>query len=175
MLQKIPGKAPTGGQTGTEPPETYTKERVNELMQRRVERSHQSFFKRYGVQDLNGLDDLFAKAKSVDGLNQKIEELTKGSTDLQSRYDELMNQNRDLAKKYAFTSRNIRPELYSDIEAMFKGKGLEITEATLNEELKTHPDWYNKAGTVTPIGTETQPELRPGEREEASRIFGVDL
>lgn len=170
-----PGKTPTGRQTGAVPPETFTKERVNELMQRRIERSHQAFFNRYGVKDLNELDELFAKAKSVDGLQEQIETLTKNGADLQSRYDELTNANKDLAKKYAFTSRNIRPELYGDIETYFKGKGLDITEATLNEELKTHADWYNKPSAVVPLGNETHEEPGMSEREQASKLLGVQL
>lgn len=178
MLNKTnPGQiAPTGRQTGSSSPATFTKERVNELMQKRIERSHQAFFKRYGVQDLEGLDALFANAKSVDGLKQQIEELTKGNADWETKFNELTNQNRELAKKYAFTSRNIRPELYSDIETYFKGKNLDINETTLNEELKTHLDWCNKAGSVVPLGVEN-----PGtsdqvtEREQASKLLGVDL
>lgn len=176
MPNRIPGKQPTGGQTGKQVrPEMFTKERVNELMQKRIERSHQAFFNRYGVKDLTGLDDLFGRAKAVDELNQKIEELTKNGTDLQARNDELMNQNRDLSKKYAFTSRNIRPELYSDIETFFKGKGLDINEETLNEELKTHPDWYNKSGTVVSLGNEPHASEQPSERELAGKLLGVEL
>lgn len=175
-MNQNPGTKPTGRQTGNRvTPETFTKERVNELMQRRVERSHQAFFTRYGVKDLNELDDLFGRAKSVDGLNQKIEELTKSGTDLQAKFDELTSQNRELSKKYAFSSRNIRPELYGDIETFFKGKGLDITEETLNEELKTHPDWYNKAGTITPLGAESHQSDEVSEREQASKLLGVEL
>lgn len=171
-----PMPKPTGGQPGKRiPPEMFTKDRVNELMQKRVERSHRAFFTRYGVEDLNGLDDLFGKAKLVDDLNKKIEELTKGNADLQSRYDELTNQNRELAKKYAFTSRNIKPELYSDIETYFKGKGLDINETTLNEELKTHLDWYSKPSNVVPLGNEAAAASGPDEREAASQLFGVSL
>lgn len=171
-----PGNKATGSQSGKSSPIMFTKERVNELMQKRVERSHQSFFNRYGVKDLNELDDLFGKAKSVDGLNQQIEELTKNGTDLQTKFDELTNQNRELTKKYAFTSRNIRPELYKDIETYFKGKNLDITEDTLNEELKTHLDWCNKAGPVVNLGNEgTGPTDQSTERERAGQLFGVDL
>ena len=171
-----PGTKPTGRQTGTVSPATFTKERVNELMQKRIERSHQAFFNRYGVKDLNELDDLFGRAKSIDGLNQQIQELMKGNQDLQTRFDELTANNRELAKKYAFTSRNIRPEMYSDIETYFKGKGLDITEETLNEELKTHSDWYNKASQVVPLGNES-PGPAPGlsEREQAGKLLGVEL
>lgn len=177
MQPKNPGRRPTGRQTGKRvTPETFTKERVNELMQKRVERSHQAFFNRYGVKDLNELDGLFGKANSVDELNAKIEELTKNGTDLQARFDELTNQNRDLTKKYAFTSHNIKPELYNDIETYFKGKGLDITEDTLNEELKTHPDWYNKSGNIVSLGSEAPgPSNEMAERELAGKFLGVQL
>ena len=171
-----PGKTPTGRQPGKSSPVTFTKERVNELMQKRIERSHQAFFNRYGVKDLNELDDLFGKAKSVDGLNQKIEELTKGNQDLQTRFDELTTQHRDLTKKYAFTSRNIRPELYSDIETYFKGKNLDINEDTLNEELKSHLDWCNKTSNVVSLGTEQASQSNQmSEREMAGQLLGVQL
>ena len=169
------GKTTTRSQTDTERPQMFTKERVNELMQKRIERSHQAFFNRYGVKDLEGLDDLFGKAGSVEELNQKIEELIKNRDELQGKYDELTNQNRELTKKYAFTSRNIRPELYSDIETYFKGKGLDINDQTLNEELKTHGDWCNKTNTIVSLGSETKGSSAPSEREFASKIFGVDL
>ncbi len=177
MLQKPnPGNPGTGVQSGKSSPQLFTKERVNELMQKRVERSHQSFFNRYGVKDLNELDDLFAKSKSVDGLNQKIAELTASNTDWQNRYNELDGNHKEMAKKYAFTSRNIRPELYKDIETYFKGKNLDITEETLNEELKTHLDWCNKAGPVVPLGTDPSGQTdQTTEREQASQLFGIDL
>lgn len=170
-----PGTKATGSQTGKSSPAMFTKERVNELMQKRIERSHQAFFNRYGVKDLNELDDLFGKANSVDGLKSQIEELMKGNQDLQTRFDDLTNQNRELAKKYAFTSRNVRPELYSDIETYFKGKGLDINETTLNEELKTHLDWCNKAGSIVPLGNEGQSAPETSERERASQLLGVQL
>lgn len=175
MVKNNPGNQATGGQTGSSPA-MFTKERVNELMQKRIERSHKAFFDRYGVKDLKELDDLFGKAGTVDGLNQQIQDLLKNSEDLQNRYNELESNNRDLLKKYAFTSRNIKPELYSDIETYFKGKNLDITEETLNEELKTHLDWCNKAGTVVPLGNESNPgndEIT--ERERAGQLLGVQL
>ena len=169
------GKKPTERQIGDVQPKMFTKDRVNELMQKRIERSHQAFFNRYGVKDLNGLDDLFSKANSVEGLNQKIEELTRGNSDLQSKYDELTNQHKELTKKYAFTSRNIRPEMYSDIETYFKGKGLDVNEETLNEELKTHLDWYNKPGNVVSLGAETNSATEASEKELAGKLLGVEL
>ena len=171
-----PGIKATGSQTGKSSPATFTKERVNELMQKRIERSHQAFFNRYGVKSLEELDALFSKANSVEGLKQQLEESMKASQDLQSKFDELTNQNRDLTKKYAFTSRNIRPEKYSDIETYFKGKGLDINETTLNEELKTHADWCAKVGNVVPLGNESPGQVtEQSERERASALLGVEL
>lgn len=172
---RIPGNEVTGDQTGKSSPAMFTKERVNELMQKRVERSHNAFFSRYGVKDLKELDDLFGKAGSVEGLNQQIQDLIKARDELQKTYDDLTSQHQELTKKYAFTSRNIRPEKYSDIETYFKGKGLDINETTLNEELKTHSDWCNKAGTVVPLANEPQPATQVEEREVASNLFGVKL
>jgi hypothetical protein len=66
--------------------------------------------------------------------------------------------------------------LYSDIETYFKGKGLDINEETLNEELKTHLDWCNKAGAIVPLGNESNPgndEIT--ERERAGQLLGVQL
>lgn len=169
------GKTTTRGQNREGQPKMFTKEQVNGLMQKRVERSHQAFFNRYGVKDLNDLDDLFGRSKSVDGLNQQIEELIKNRDELQTQYDELTNQNRDLAKRYAFTSRNIKPELYNDIEMYFKGKGLDINETTLNEELKTHLDWCNKVGTMSNLGAEMHTPDGATEREMAGKLLGVEL
>jgi flagellar capping protein FliD len=164
-----PGQEATGGQTGTNSPETsFTKERVNELMRKRVERSHQAFFTRYGVKDLNELDELFGKAGSVDQMKSQIEELTSKHTELENRYKEM-------TKKYAFSSRNIKPDKYADIETYFKGKGLEINEDTLNEELKGHSDWINQTGSVVSLGQEQSHSEGPSEKERASKLLGVDL
>ena len=90
MLNKnlTPGIKATGSQTGKSSPATFTKERVNELMQKRIERSHQAFFNRYGVKSLEELDALFSKANSVEGLKQQLEESMKSSQELQSKFDE---------------------------------------------------------------------------------------
>ena len=169
-----PGNVATGG-AGDNQPEMFTKERVNELMRKRVERSHKSFYDRYGVKDLNELDALFGKAGSVDQLKANIEELTKNRDEVQGKLDELTNQHKEMVKKYAFTSRNIRPDKYSDIETYFKGKNLEINEDTLNEELKGHTDWINKVNNVVSVGQEHSGSGNQSDREMASKFLGVDL
>lgn len=165
----------------TEGEKMFTKEQVNNMMRKRIERSHQSFFNRYGVKDLEELDSLFGKAKQNDeltnqytGLQTRFDELTKGNTDLQTKFDELTSQNQDLLKKYAFMSKNVKPELYSDIETYFKGKGLDINEDTLSEELKTHMDWCKKADVI-PLSNEPNTHTEMDEKEMAGKLLGVEL
>ena len=169
------GKTVTADQTGNNSPEMFTKERVNELMKRRIERSHQSFFNRYGVKDLKELDDLFGKAYNSDEIKQQLEESLAANKDLQSKYDDLTNQHSDLTKRYAFNSKNINPEKYSDIETYFKGKNLDINEDTLSEELKTHQDWVKNANVITSLGSEVNDVPSLDEKALASRYLGVDL
>jgi DNA-directed RNA polymerase subunit F len=169
-MENLPGTEPTGGQTGTtNPPERmFTESRVKDLMRKRVERSHNSFFKRYGVSNLEELDQLFEKAGQLTSLQTQFDELTQ-------RNAELMNQHKDLTKRYAYKIGNINPEKMADIEAYFKGKNLDIDESTLGEELKTHPDWAQKPVTMESLGAETHQSGGVNEAEEASRYFGVDL
>ena len=166
----IPGKKVTGDQAGNNPsPEKmFTKEQVNDLMKKRVERSHNSFYTRYGVKDLSEMDALFSKAKNHDAMKGEIDELTGKNT-------ELTSQLKDLTKKYGYKSCNINPDKINDIETYFKGKNLDIDENSLATELKTHPDWVSKPVTIENLGAEQTPPPEVDEAAEASRFFGVDL
>lgn len=149
-------------ETGESKPErTFTKAEVNELMKKRVGRSHSAFFNRYGVKDLDELDKLFGQSNSYGPLKQQ--------------YDELTNSHNDLVKKYAYLVNNVDNSRINDIETYFKGKNLQIDEITLAKELKNHPEWAGKAGIVQNIGAEATPPIDVDERVEASRIFGVRL
>ena len=174
-MEENPGKPVTGDQAGQATPGTFTKERVNELMQKRIERSHRAFYDRYGVKDLKGLDDLFGKAQSVDSLNERVAELTKDGEALQAKYSELEGRNRELARKYALKANDVREDIVSDIEAYFKGKGLEIDEDTLATEMASHPEWKSVPSTIVPLGSEASHPDGPTEAELASRYLGVDL
>lgn len=158
-----PGKA-------DKPELKFTKDQVNELMTKRVARSHKAFFDRYGVKDMAELDALFAKASDFDGVKAKLDEL-------EPKYSDLETNHKDLAKKYAYKVGNINPDKIADIETYFKGKGIDIDENTLNEELKTHSDWVAKP--VTPViesmGAEVVPSGGVDEKEIASGIFGVPI
>ena len=170
-----PGNEPTGGQNGNLAEITFTKEEVNELMQRRVARSHEAFFKRYGVKDLSELDALMGYKESYDTLNVEHENLKKERDDLSAKYGDLETQHKDLTKRYAYKVGNINNEKINDIETYFKGKNLDINEESLMAELKTHPDWANKVSTIESIGIESTPTPPVDEAVEASNIFGVDL
>ena len=160
-----PGIEATGSQKQER---TFTKEQVNELMQKRVKRSHQAFFDRYGVKDLNELDALFGKSHDYDGLKLQNDELNQKNSDLETL-------NMDLTKRYAYKVGNINPDRYPDIETYFKGKNLNIDENTLMQEVKTHPEWVNKVATIQSLGSEVTETPTVDEKAEASNIFGVDL
>ena len=159
------------------PEKLFTRDEVSEIIQKRVERSHQSFFKRYGVKDLSELDELFNKANTVDQVKADYDALKAEHDKLTTDHTELTGQHKDLIKKYAFKSKNINPDKVTDIETYFKGKGLEVDETSLDSELQTHPDWILKMPGISEIGSETgdEPDSDAEERAYASRIFGVEL
>lgn len=159
----------TTPETGTPTPEiTFTQSQVNNLMRKRVERSHNSFFNRYGVKNLEELDDLVSKAMSWDEAEAKNNEWSQ-------KYADLETSHKDLTKKYAYKVGNIDEKKIADIETYFKGKGIDIDEKTLMEELKTHPEWAAKVATITQLGAETATPPETDGRAEAERIFGVKL
>lgn len=158
---------PAAEETASVQPEkerTYTKAEVQDLMKRRVERSHKAFFTRYGVDDLKGLDELMHKSKSY--------------SDMESEYGAIQVKNSELTRENAFLRNNINPEKYEDIIAFFKGTGIDFSEEQLLEALKTHPEWLKVTPSVTTIqkmGNEFHKEDLPSERDLASKLLGVKL
>lgn len=177
------GKTVTVDQEQGGSPKTFTQEQVNEMMKKRLERSHNSFFERYGVKDLNELDELFAKAKDSEDLGAKVAQLTQEKEELNTKFNELTAQNdqlstqyKDLTKNYAFQANKIDPNKINDIEMYFKGKGLDINAETLGEELKNHQHWkINEPPTVVNVGNEQSGRVTDDGKEMASKFFGVDF
>lgn len=159
-VETVPGES--------KPERTFTKDQVNKIMQRRVERSHNAFFTRYGVKDLQELDNLVGQSRSYGPLNEKYGELEK-------THNDLLGTHKDLTKRYAFLLSNIDESRIPDIETYFKGKDIEIDENTLANELKTHPEWVKKSGPIQFIGAESTPSPDIDEREVAGKILGVNL
>lgn len=149
-------------------PRTYTQDQVTALMKKRVERSHNSFFKRYGVGNLQELDDLFTRSSKY---NQ-----------LESDYNNIRMRNADLVQENAFLKNNINPDRYADIVAHFKGTGKEFSEQALIEALNTHPEWLKQTNTapanqttISSLGVERSGPQVENEKEIASKLFNVQL
>lgn len=144
------------------PERRYTKQEVIDMMKRRVARSHGAFFKRYGVENLQGLDDLFDKSKKFGSMNDEFGKI-------QLRNSELMREN-------AFLRNNIDPNRYDDIIAYFKGNDLEFSEEELLKALPTHNEWLKQttpAMTIKSLGSEAHTMPKADEADIAGRLLGV--
>ena len=179
MLDEMPeNNAVTATETGTEegtetetpvtepiaqPEKTYTKNQVIDMMKRRVGRSHNAFFKRYGVVDLKGLDELFENSKKFNSMNDEFGRL-------QLRNSELMREN-------AFLRNNINPDKYDDIVAYFKGNNLEFSEEELLKALPTHNEWLKQTApamtTIKSLGSEAHTLPKADEADIAGKLLGV--
>lgn len=150
-----PAKTPAGRQ--------FSEQQVNELMKRRLERSHQRFFNRYGVKDLSELDSLIGKAQAYDAMRE--------------RYNNYKTENEALNEKNIFISNNINPERYEDVRAFFKGTNTLFNEGALIEALKTHPEWVKaiQGGTIKVLGSEGHIAPKENEAERAAKLLGVNL
>ena len=149
--------------TSEKPERTYTKAEVQDLMRRRVDRSHKAFFTRYGVENLNGLDDLMRKSQKFG-----------------DDYAAMQLKNSDLVRENAFLKNNIRPDKYEDIVTYFKGANIEFSEEQLIEALKTHHEWLKvqedkkpPTTTITKMGSEAHAHSTPSEKERAEKLLGV--
>lgn len=149
----------------TEQEKLYNKQQVIEMMKRRVNRSHSAFFKRYGVENLQGLDELFEKSKQFGSMNDEFGKI-------QLRNSELMREN-------AFLRNNIDPNRYDDIIAYFKGKDMDFSEEELLKALPTHNEWLKQTApamtTIKSLGSEAHTMPKANESELASRLLGVKL
>lgn len=146
---------------------SFTQEMVDEIVRNRLERDRQSTFKRYGVENREGLDELIGKSQSYDIMKE--------------RYEAIKTENGTLREKMAFITNNINPAREEDVRAYFKGKGIEFNETNLVNELVTHPEWLNvkqtdnsPKTTITALGVEHNPMPKhESEEERQKRIFGV--
>ena len=148
------------------PERRYTKQEVIDMMKRRVNRSHNAFFKRYGVENLKGLDDLFEKSKQFGSMNDEFGKI-------QLRNSELMREN-------AFLKNNVNPDKYADIIAYFKGNDIEFSEEELLKALPTHTEWLKQTAapattTIKSLGSEAHTLPKADEADIASRLLGVKL
>lgn len=146
------------------PERTWTKDQIVEMMKKRVARSHNAFFKRYGVQDLKSLDELFEKSKKYG--------------EMDSEFGKIQLRNSELMRENAFLRNNINPDKYNDIIAYFKGTDTEFSEEELLKALPTHQEWLKQAApatTIKSLGSEAHTLPKVDEAERAGRLLGVKL
>lgn len=143
---------------------TFTQEKVNEIVRDRLNK----VYKRYGVNDKNGLDDLVAKAQSYSVMSEM--------------YEATEAKNKELLRDLAFLRNNINPDRQNDIMAHFKGNGVDFTEENLINELSTHPEWLNPVKvddkpktTFEIIGNDSSTgKVRENEADMVAKMFGFD-
>ena len=163
-----PEAEPVAAESAPESPaeRRYTKAEVIDMMKRRVARSHSAFFKRYGVEDLKGLDGLFENSKKFSSMNDEFGKI-------QLRNSELMREN-------AFLRNNINPDKYNDIVAYFKGNEIEFSEEELLKALENHPEWLKPSNvpsqtTIRALGSEAHTLPKEDEATAAGKLLGVKL
>lgn len=168
------GTAPTGteatekteenakAESQTTAEKTLTESQVNDIIVKRLAKQTESFYKKYGVADEKGLEDLIAKAKGYDELNEK--------------YTALSGKNSELNEKVLFGTNSIKQDREDDVRTYFKGKSLEMTDEALKEALKTHSEWVEAKPTAPmPMGNTGTPKQEDDELELASKLFGMKL
>ena len=144
------------------PERRYSKEEVINMMKKRVARSHGAFFKRYGVENLEGLDNLFEQSKKFNDMN--------------GEFGKIQLKNSELMRENAFLRNNINPDKYADIIAYFKGNDIEFSEEELLKALPTHSEWLKQAANVTTIkslGSEAHTMPQTNEADLAGKLLGV--
>ena len=152
------------GNESTEEIKTFNQEQVNNFVRERLNK----FYRRYGVENKQGLDALVGKAQAYDVMEE--------------RYNNMVSELNATKENNAFLKNNINPEKYDDVRAYFKGKELEFNEENLVNELTNHGEWLNIAKETTPQTTikslGADPNMstpKKSEQEIAEKMFGMKL
>ena len=135
------GNAPLGDNPAPEAEavKTFTQEQVNKLVGKAREegraagykmgydKAHEETLGRYGVDDDEQLDGLFA-----DG-SRFSEQL--------ARYDDVNGQLREANSQLALLRSGVIPERHADVKAILAANGMEVTEEAIKSFIPTHPEW----------------------------------
>ncbi len=105
-------------------------DKVNSIVKKRLAENNNKLYSSLGVNNKEDLEKAVSKAQSYDILEKENNDL---KTELRS-----------LKEEKAFKDNKIDPSRYDDIRTYFKGKELELTEESLIENIKTHPEWVIK-------------------------------
>lgn len=140
-----------------EQPKTLTQDEFDKALKKRLAKKDKQICERFGVENLDQVDDLIAKGQAYSILSIDYEDLKKKNKDLE-------DQIKGYKENETFSKLNIAPDRYDDVRTYFKGKELDLTEDSLIKNLETHPEW--KIKTEEPVKTEpittqkSQPTIR---------------
>lgn len=129
----------------------FTQEQLNVLLGERLDRQKKSFYEKMGVKNEEELNNLVASAKS---------------------YNDTKDELSSLRKEKLFNSNNINIEKTSDIEFYFKGKGIELNDKNLKEEIKTHNEWLKPSPQLGADQNKNNAN-EDSEKKIASKLWGL--
>ena len=146
-------------ESGDKDPEakTFTQEEVNEIVKKRLSK----FYNRYGVEGKDELDTMVGKSQAYGVLEE--------------RYNTTNEELRNAKQELMFIKSDIDTDKYSDVQAYFSGKGIDITQENLEAELANHNEWKKKVAEVKKIGPDDkQGQSGVDEKSMAARLFGLN-
>lgn len=144
---------------------TFTKAQVNEIIKNRLNK----FYKRYGVMDSKGLDDLVAMSQSYKTMKELY-------SDIKLQHSQIADENAGLRRDMMFMNSNVDPNRYEEIISLFKGRELELNEDNFKKELALHNEWLKPAPNYQTFNVGAQPSANvpiSNERAEMAKIFGL--
>lgn len=125
---------------------TFTQSQVDDIAGKtRLETREKTFryiYDRYGVNSEEELDELIGNAQRYDSLKEEYD--AKAADWKQS--DSVRNQEMtDIKEKLALMESGIDKDRYEDAKLILRGKGLEVTQENIVNELATHPEWKKES------------------------------
>lgn len=164
---------PEGNPT-PEPVKTFTQDEVNKMIGRAREegrsagykKAHMDMLGRYGVDNDDELDGLFADGSRYG--------------EQSARYDDINMQLRDANAQLALLRSGVVPERQGDAKAILAANGLEVTEEAIASLIPTHPEWLGnpQQNQVAPAPEIPQPKpqqaANPDDPSKAGGVMGAE-
>lgn len=145
-----------------EQPKTLTQDEFDKALKKRLAKKDKQICERFGVENLDQVDDLIAKGQAYSILSVDYEDLKKKNKDLE-------DQIKGYKENETFSKLKIAPDRYDDVRTYFKGKELDLTEDSLLKNLETHPEW--KIKEAEPVKQEPVTTQKP---QTTIRVLGND-
>ena len=141
-------------------PKMFDQDYVNELVGRtRMEardKAMRALYDKYGVEDDNGLDEVFGRGQAYNILNDNY-------MDTQTRLSDALTEN-------ALLKSGIDQSRWDDAKFILGGKGLDITIENIAAELATHPEWMKAVVSNNMQGEVPMRELSPESAEQMANM-----